>query len=111
MDPFILDIVKSTLRIALVPLFVWLVDQGIIPADKSEAYLAGLIGVLITVGWSLYDKYWKRKTFVAALALPSGASPAEAKIAAQSGNAPPVTLKEHEKTRPMRIPTSNTREP
>lgn len=104
MNPYVLDIVKSTLRIALVPLFVWMVDQGVIPADKSEAYLAGLIGVLVTVGWSLYDKYWKRKTFVAALAMPAGASPADAALAAKSPNAPPVMIKEDDKTRPMKIP-------
>lgn len=102
MSPLVVDFLKSLLRYALVPVFAWLVSKGIISPDQSETYLIAFTMFLITIAWSYYDKWQKRKTFVAALALPAGSSPAEAKIAAGSDNAPPATLKDDERARPMR---------
>lgn len=102
MNPLVVDFLKSLLRYALVPVFAWLVQRGIITPDQSETFQIALIMFLITIAWSYYDKWQKRKVLVAALALPAGASPAEAKIASTSDNAPPATLKDDEHARPMR---------
>lgn len=107
MNPLLTDFLKSLLRYALIPVFAWMVERGIISPDQSETYLIAFSMFLITLGWSLYDKYWKRKAFVAALAMPAGASPAQAEAAATKPDAPPVNIKQDQPTRPMAIPKVN----
>lgn len=103
MNPLLMDFLKSVLRYALIPVFAWMVERGIISPDQAETYLIAFVMFLIVTGWSLYDKWWKRKKLLTAQAMPGPVSEAQVERVAQMPSAPPASLKKDETPRAMTL--------
>jgi hypothetical protein len=87
MDPFIKSIIGSIMRWLVTGVAAWLVSRGVLASGDSAEVIAGATTLLITLVWTLYQKYCARVKFLTALESPAGTSEAkvDAKIAAGAG--------------------------
>jgi hypothetical protein len=84
----------SIVRAGLQMLAGYLVSAGIWTGSEAKTYVAAAALALISIGWSLWQKYGMRMKLVTALATPMGRS--EATVARMVANPalqkPPVSL-------------------
>jgi hypothetical protein len=74
MNPLFSEAVGAILRAGLQVLAGYLVTRGIWTADAAETYVAGAAIGLLSLGWSLYQKYGMRSKLVTALSSPQGST-------------------------------------
>jgi hypothetical protein len=84
-NPLIVTMLQSVLRMALLGLFASLIEKGIVSQDQVtelSGLLVGVLGFGVTAAWALLNHYRARVKFKTALALPAGTSEAavDAKI-------------------------------
>ena len=58
MPPIVNEMLMSLVRKALVALGTWLVSRGVFEQAEWDAYVPGLVILVVGAGWSLYNK-WK----------------------------------------------------
>lgn len=83
MDTFWMDLLKMFLRKGASAIAAALITYGFVEADKQEWLIGGLVAFGASVAWSIYQRYKDKLVFLAALELPPGATPAQAKAAAK----------------------------
>lgn len=93
MSPLVVEALGSIVRAGLQILAGYLVTAGIWQAEAAEKYVGAAALALISLGWSLWQKYSMRTKLVTALAMPSGASENQAKALIDNPNivTPPVS--------------------
>lgn len=103
MNPLLVEAIGSILRAALNIGAGWLVAHNIWQSSDAEKYVGAAALALISLGWSIWQKYGMRSKLVTALAMPAGASENQAKAAINdpSIRTPPVTLQKHEVPLPL----------
>jgi hypothetical protein len=72
MDPMLTAALGSIIRWALSLVVPYLVSAGIWTADEATAYVTGLSLAILSLGWSLWQKYRSRLRFLEALDAPAG---------------------------------------
>ena len=87
MHPLLQAALGSILRWALTFLAGFFVEHGIWSQDEASAYIAGAVVAILTLAWSLWQKYHSRIKFLTALQSPAGTSEAtvDAKINTGTG--------------------------
>ena len=71
MEAMIKEYLKSIFRTLLAPAIIWLVQNGYV-TDSDSANLAIIVaGILVTVIWSLLNKFLWKKTVEGAVQLPA----------------------------------------
>jgi hypothetical protein len=73
------QIIGSVVRHLLTGLFTYLAAKNIVTGEQVEWLIAGATGVLIALGWSIWQKVKSRVAFLTALALPENASEEQVK--------------------------------
>ena len=66
------EFLGALLRWLLTGVGMWLMTHGVITADQSTRFLEGAVVAILTLAWSLFQKYRARLKFLAALELPAG---------------------------------------
>jgi hypothetical protein len=79
MNPMLAAFLTAALRHVLTGVFGALVARGVITEEQGAMFMAGLIGWLLVVGWSLWQKYKGRIRFLAALEAEPGTPEHEVK--------------------------------
>ena len=77
MNPLVVTMLGSLLRMALLGLFAGLIQKGVWTEGQVEAVAVGVAGFLATAVWALWNHYKARLKFVEALASPLGTTEAE----------------------------------
>lgn len=72
-------ILGSFIRFGLTALATWLVTKGVWSTNDSSEFVTGLTIALVTLIWSLWQKYRGHIKFLTALDLPAGSSPEQVK--------------------------------
>lgn len=98
MNPLLVEALGSVLRAALNIGAGWLVAHGIWASSDAEKYVGAAAIALITLGWSIWQKYGMRTKLVTAMAMPSGVSENQVKAVVDDPNiaTPPVTIQKHD---------------
>jgi hypothetical protein len=91
MNPLAQDFLATIFRKLLTSAAAALVTYGWITPEQSEAYVAGLVIFLVSLVWSLWQRYKDRLEFLTAIISPQDSTEAEVKAAAKTDIAPPVT--------------------
>lgn len=99
MNPLLMQFLTAVLRHLLMPVYIYLVAQGIITADQAEAMSGAFIVFVIGVGWSLYSKYRGKQMENTRAAMPPGATLTDAKELIASGTAARATTGRDESPR------------
>jgi len=71
-SPLLSAALGSIIRWALALVVPYLVDAGIWTPEESTAYLTGATLAILSLGWSLWQKYRSRLKFLDALDAPAG---------------------------------------
>lgn len=103
MNPLLVEVYGSIARAVLQVGAGWLVGHGIWSQSDSEKYVGALALIIVTTGWSIYQKYGMRAKLVTALAMPAGISEKQVQAAVSDPdvNTPPVTLAKDMPARPL----------
>lgn len=72
MPPLFAAIVGSFVRFGLAALATWLVSQGVWTQAAASDYVAGLTLGVVSLAWSIWQKYRGRLQFLTALEAPAG---------------------------------------
>jgi hypothetical protein len=96
MNPFISDVIGAIVRTVIAALLGMLVNQQLITHDQAEAWVTGITGAVIVLGWSIIRKYLTRQKLLTALASNAGTTEHEVEQLVKAGSAPPVSLPKHE---------------
>ena len=72
MNPLLAKALGSILRQLLTGVGAYFVSKGFWTESDLTEYVGGIVAVLLSVGWSLYQKYIERGEFVKALQAPAG---------------------------------------
>lgn len=93
MNPMFQAALGAILRWGLTFLAGWFVQHGIWTGNEAEAYVAGAAVAVLTLLWSLWNKYRSRVKFLTALTMAPGSTEVnvEARIADPSKVNPSVT--------------------
>lgn len=106
MNPLLTAALGSILRWALAILAGYLVKKGIWSDSEAATYVtAGALG-LLTLGWTLWERYKARVKLLTALTLPEGSTENELKDHMKSATVKPSIL-----TPPDSVPTPATPPP
>jgi len=97
MNPILQAALGSIARWALAIFAGWLVKAGIWTESEATSYIAAGALAIVALGWSFYQKYKSRITFLSALTLPEGATENQAKKVVENGEAPSVLTKADDK--------------
>jgi hypothetical protein len=81
-------ILGGLVRTALAGVTGWLINKGIINSGDVATLISGITVGLITVAWTVYQKYGSHLQLLTALASPAGTTVAQVKAAVASGAAP-----------------------
>lgn len=84
------DGLGSIIRWLLTLLAMRLVDIGIWTGDQAKLYVTGLTLALLTLGWSLWQKYRTRILILVGLMMPTGATENDVKAIIKSGAVTPT---------------------
>ncbi len=85
MNPLIQQFLGAVIRWLLTFIGTWMVEHGILTADEMPSMVMGFSLLLVTLGWSLYQK-WKSKREAFTLgALKQGATLQDAKESIKQG--------------------------
>lgn len=68
------QIVGGVVRLALTSVFTWMIQNGIISDGDVEAIVAGIAGLAIVAGWTVYQKLAAWDWLHRALGMPAGSS-------------------------------------
>lgn len=91
MNPILSAALGAVLRWALAGAAMFFVDHGIWTAGEASSYvLAGSLAIL-SLGWSLWNKYHGRVKFLTALAMPKGTTEDDVKSLVAAGASTAVT--------------------
>ena len=92
MNPMLQEALGSIIRWALMFVAGWLVQHGIWSASNAQTYVAGAAVAILTLGWSLWQKYQARIKLLAAMAsaVPTTEAGLEQRLAMQSIVSPSV---------------------
>ena len=103
MNPLLVEALGSIVRAGLNIVAGYLVTAGIWTSGDAEKYVAAAALAVISIGWSVWQKYGMRGKLVTALALPSGVTENEAhRVWKDEGvKTPPVTLPKDEPPAPL----------
>jgi hypothetical protein len=82
--------ISSILRFVLAVVAGWLVRKGVWSQGEAATYIEAATLGLISVAWSLWDKYHARIKFLTALDMHAGASEADVKQVIADGMGTPL---------------------
>lgn len=91
MSDLVTKLVTGLVRHLLTGVAGWLISNGILNQGDVDQLLAGLGLALITIAWSVWNKYGSHLSVLTALASPQGTTLAQLKESVDSGKTPPVT--------------------
>lgn len=92
MNPMLQAALGSIVRFALAGVFGVLVSKGIWTEAEASTYLSAAVLGILTLGWSIWQKYGNRLKFMTASAAGKPVSEKEVEQMVKAGQAPPVTL-------------------
>jgi uncharacterized membrane protein YhiD involved in acid resistance len=92
MNPLLSAALGAILRWGLTGAAGYFVAKGIWTQEEASTYVVALIGAVLTLAWSLYQKYTAQQKIVTAAAAPAGTSQEKVKQMVTNGQAPPATL-------------------
>ncbi len=94
MNPLAVEAIGSVMRAGLNIAAGILVTHGIWTQGDAEKYVGALVLALISLGWSLWQKFGMRSKLVTAMAMKAGVSENQVQAAIDHPNVvtPPVTL-------------------
>jgi hypothetical protein len=72
MPPIVADYLGSIVRTLLAALLGYLVKRGLVDAQTTASMVTYLSGILLVLGWSLWQKYGAKLMLLTAQSLPSG---------------------------------------
>lgn len=85
MNPLLASALGSIVRAMLIFCAGWLVNHGIWTQADAETYAAAASLAIVSVGWSIFQKYKSRVSFLTALQAPQNTSEATVKRWVDSG--------------------------
>lgn len=91
MNPILLSALGSILRWLFAIGAGYFVQKGIWTDADAVAYVSAAALGLLSLGWSLYNKYRGRIKFLTALDMPQGATEADVKAKVDAGLGAPIT--------------------
>jgi hypothetical protein len=91
MPPILQEALGSIVRTGLVFLAAYLIKAGIWTEEEAGRYITAGVVLILTVGWSLWQKYRSRQKLNVALATPHTMTEKAAEAAVARGEAPSVT--------------------
>lgn len=103
MNPLMVEAAGSILRALLNIGAGWLVVHGVWEQGAAQQYVGALALALVSIGWSVWQKWRMRSKLLTALSMPAGASEraVEAAVADPMLRTPPVTLPKHVSPGPL----------
>lgn len=103
MNPLLVEAIGSIVRAVLNIVAGWLVAHGVWASSDAEKYVGAAALALISLGWSLWQKYGMRSKLVTAMALPSGMTENQVEAAVKNPQleTPSVTLPKDEVPAPV----------
>jgi len=109
MNPLLVEALGAIVRAGLNVCAGWFVAHGIWAANDAEKYVGSAALVVLSIGWSLFQKYGMRIKLLTALATPQTMSENEVQrmVKDPTVNTPPVTLQKHEEPRSMEGPDAS----
>lgn len=90
MNPLLQQALGSIIRAILAGGAAWLVERGVWTKADSQTYLAAGALAVLSIGWSIWQKYKSRISFLTALSLPAGSTQMDVKEAVAAGAVPPA---------------------
>lgn len=104
-NPLIDKAVGSIIRAGLAVLAGYVVQHGLWTSSDAETYVAAATLAIISLGWSLWEKYGSQLKLVTALSMPPGSSEKqlEAVIKNPGIEKPPAALPKNEAPAPLRM--------
>lgn len=91
MNPMAVEAIGAIVRWLLTFGGAYLVKLGIWNQDDAAKYIAGATLALISLGWSLYQKYGSRLKLLTAMATPGTTTEHLVEMTVAAGHAPSVT--------------------
>lgn len=90
MNPILQEAVGSILRWGLTIIAGWAVSHGIWTASAAATYVTAGVLALLTLGWSLWQKYVARRKLVTALTMAPGTTEVQVEQKIASGTPVPT---------------------
>lgn len=90
MNPLLQDAIGSILRFFLAGAATWLVQHGIWSSTAAETYVGAASLALVSLGWSLVNKYKSRLKLLTALTMPVGTTEQDVTDHIAAGGAVPL---------------------
>lgn len=72
MNPMVSAAIGALVRWALQGAAVWLVERGVWTQAEAATYVMGASLALLSLGWSVWNKYRGRLALLTALTMPAG---------------------------------------
>ncbi len=91
MNPLALAALGSILRWGLGLVAGFFVSKGVWSDADAATYVTAIVTGILTLGWSLWNKYKDRIHVLTALTLPEGSTENELKAQVKAGATPPVS--------------------
>jgi hypothetical protein len=92
MNPLLLEALGSIMRWLLAGAAGWLVQHGIWTQAQSQTYVMAAALAVLSLGWSLWQKYKSRIHFLTALELPAGSDEGAVKAKIANGTGAPLVV-------------------
>jgi hypothetical protein len=92
MNPLLSEAIGSILRWLLAGAAGWLVQHGIWTQAQSQTYIMAAALAVLSLGWSLWQKYKSRVHFLTALEVPAGTSEDAVKFRVADGRGASLTV-------------------
>lgn len=92
MNPLLMEALGSIVRWLLAGAAGWLVQHGIWTSAQSQTYVMAAALAVLSLGWSLWQKYKSRVHFLTALQAPAGTSEDAVKTKVAQGLGVPLSV-------------------